>query len=281
MRGGRSAGRTGGADAEHLDGVIDLGVAVLVGHAGGPALDGAALDLLGPPAGAADQVMVVILRGLPAAPGHEPSRTELEQLSPSELRVLRYLPTNLSRPEIANELSVSVNTVNTHNKVLVGRSSTADPSGPWKAVSYIGNSGFADFPTLGVDFNAVYVGTKKKLTPLPKSDVKVDSSGIPTSAKGYKLITGAELFTLDPKLRNYAVPTKGGAAIEPQGVRQAVELRPTLRYDARHDRFVRISDGVVITPEGKPSNLDGDNYFIRDGIVVIPTNAVIPAGFWI
>jgi glucose-1-phosphate adenylyltransferase len=47
------------------------------------------------------------------------------------------------------------------------------------------------------------------------------------------------------------------------------------------DKNARISDGVVITPEGQPSNLDGDNYFIRDGIVVIPKNAVIPAGFWI
>jgi LuxR family maltose regulon positive regulatory protein len=28
--------------------------------------------------------------------------------------VLRYLPTNLSRPEIAAELSVSLNTVSTH-----------------------------------------------------------------------------------------------------------------------------------------------------------------------
>jgi glucose-1-phosphate adenylyltransferase len=37
----------------------------------------------------------------------------------------------------------------------------------------------------------------------------------------------------------------------------------------------------VISPEGKPPNLDADNYFIRDGIVVIPKNAVIPAGFWI
>jgi LuxR family transcriptional regulator, maltose regulon positive regulatory protein len=36
------------------------------------------------------------------------------ELSPGELRVLRYLPTNLSRPEIASELAVSVNTVNTH-----------------------------------------------------------------------------------------------------------------------------------------------------------------------
>jgi len=47
------------------------------------------------------------------------------------------------------------------------------------------------------------------------------------------------------------------------------------------DKNARIADGAVITPEGKPSNFDADNYFIRDGIVVIPKNAVIPAGFWI
>ncbi|PYK37621.1 MAG: glucose-1-phosphate adenylyltransferase [Verrucomicrobia bacterium] len=47
------------------------------------------------------------------------------------------------------------------------------------------------------------------------------------------------------------------------------------------DKNARIADGAVITPEGKPENLDADNYFIRDGIVVIPKNAVIPAGFWI
>jgi glucose-1-phosphate adenylyltransferase len=47
------------------------------------------------------------------------------------------------------------------------------------------------------------------------------------------------------------------------------------------DKNARIGDGVVITPEGKSANLDADNYFIRDGIVVIPKNAVIPVGFWI
>jgi glucose-1-phosphate adenylyltransferase len=47
------------------------------------------------------------------------------------------------------------------------------------------------------------------------------------------------------------------------------------------DKNARIADGVVITPEGKPPNFDADNYFIRDGIAVIPKNAVIPAGFWI
>jgi glucose-1-phosphate adenylyltransferase len=47
------------------------------------------------------------------------------------------------------------------------------------------------------------------------------------------------------------------------------------------DKNARIGDGVVITPEGKAANVDADNYFIRDGIVVVPKNAVIPAGFWI
>src|SRR5215471_11570546 len=47
------------------------------------------------------------------------------------------------------------------------------------------------------------------------------------------------------------------------------------------DKNARIADVVVITPEGKPENLDADTYFIRDGIVVIPKNAVVPAGFWI
>jgi LuxR family maltose regulon positive regulatory protein len=58
--------------------------------------------------------IVEVIRGSSIASGNEPSLVEIEQLSPSELRVLRYLPTNLSRPEIARELSVSVNTVNTH-----------------------------------------------------------------------------------------------------------------------------------------------------------------------
>jgi LuxR family maltose regulon positive regulatory protein len=42
----------------------------------------------------------------------------LEPLLESEVRVLRYLPTNLTAPEIARELSVSPNTVRTHIKNL-------------------------------------------------------------------------------------------------------------------------------------------------------------------
>ena len=38
----------------------------------------------------------------------------LDALSEAELRVLRYLPSNLKAPEIASELYVSPNTVRTH-----------------------------------------------------------------------------------------------------------------------------------------------------------------------
>jgi LuxR family maltose regulon positive regulatory protein len=38
----------------------------------------------------------------------------VEPLTDSETRILRYLPTNLSAPEIAGQLSVSANTVRTH-----------------------------------------------------------------------------------------------------------------------------------------------------------------------
>jgi LuxR family transcriptional regulator, maltose regulon positive regulatory protein len=48
----------------------------------------------------------------------------LEPLSSSEIRVLRYLPTNLSQPEIANELHVSRHTVRTHMSHLYAKLGT-------------------------------------------------------------------------------------------------------------------------------------------------------------
>ncbi|QIS22640.1 LuxR C-terminal-related transcriptional regulator [Nocardia terpenica] len=45
-------------------------------------------------------------------------QSPLEALSDSEIRVLRYLPTHLSAPDIARELSVSPNTVKTHLRNL-------------------------------------------------------------------------------------------------------------------------------------------------------------------
>jgi len=44
------------------------------------------------------------------------------------------------------------------------------------------------------------------------------------------------------------------------------------------DKNARIGDNVHITPKGKPENYDGDNYYIRDGIVVVPKGGIIHSG---
>ncbi len=51
--------------------------------------------------------------GSSAAPPGEPPSLH-EPLSQAETRVLRYLPTNLTVPEIAGQLYLSVNTIQTH-----------------------------------------------------------------------------------------------------------------------------------------------------------------------
>ena len=103
----------------------------------------------------------------------------------------------------------------------------------------------------------VYVGTTKGLTELQKSDVTIGSTGPPTAAKGYTLIKGAALFALDQQLRTFTVPTTNDAAIEPQGTQVAVELRPTLRYDAKRNVFVRITNDKVFHDNGLGSFVAG------------------------
>jgi LuxR family transcriptional regulator, maltose regulon positive regulatory protein len=69
---------------------------------------------------------------LDAVHGHAPAEPSSPppggKLSASELRVLRYLPTNLTRPEIAAELSVSLNTVNTHIRRIYAKLGTTSRS---------------------------------------------------------------------------------------------------------------------------------------------------------
>ena len=44
------------------------------------------------------------------------------------------------------------------------------------------------------------------------------------------------------------------------------------------DKNVQIGEKCVITPDHKPENVDHELYCIRDGIVVVPKNTIIPAG---
>ncbi|MFN2507624.1 MAG: glucose-1-phosphate adenylyltransferase [Chthoniobacterales bacterium] len=82
------------------------------------------------------------------------------------------------------------------------------------------------------------------------------------------IVMGADYYETDPATVPHGVPAMGIG-------RNCVIDRAII------DKNARIADGVVITPEGKPPDFDGGNYFVRDGIVVVPKNAVIPAGFWV
>jgi glucose-1-phosphate adenylyltransferase len=44
------------------------------------------------------------------------------------------------------------------------------------------------------------------------------------------------------------------------------------------DKNARIGNNVIISPAGKPENADHELYYIRDGIVIIPKNGVVPHG---
>ena len=52
----------------------------------------------------------------------------------------------------------------------------------------------------------------------------------------------------------------------------------SLIEDSIIDKNVRIGRRVTIRAAGKPSEMDGPNFYVRDGIVIIPKGAVVPDG---
>jgi glucose-1-phosphate adenylyltransferase len=44
------------------------------------------------------------------------------------------------------------------------------------------------------------------------------------------------------------------------------------------DKNARIGEGVVLRNEARVDRLDGPGYFVRDGIVIVPKNGIVPAG---
>jgi LuxR family maltose regulon positive regulatory protein len=69
------------------------------------------------------EILSLLAGQTPGSPSGMP-QPPLAPLSDSEIRVLRYLPTNLSMREIASELSVSHNTVRTHMRHLYAKLGT-------------------------------------------------------------------------------------------------------------------------------------------------------------
>jgi glucose-1-phosphate adenylyltransferase len=79
------------------------------------------------------------------------------------------------------------------------------------------------------------------------------------------VMMGADLYESLDDVRAAGVPPIG------VGINCSIE-------GAIIDKNARIGNGVVITPKAETENLDGEGYYIRDGIVVVPKNSVIPDG---
>ncbi|MFI7542256.1 ABC transporter permease subunit [Actinoplanes sp. NPDC049599] len=94
---------------------------------------------------------------------------------------------------------------------------------------------------------AAYAGTEDGLRPLEPGAV-TRTDGFVTAAPGYTFLTPRQVNDATPLLREFTVPTAGGA-IRQQGVREAFEGRAFLRYDDVGDTITDTRTGVRFTPQ--------------------------------
>jgi arabinogalactan oligomer/maltooligosaccharide transport system permease protein len=92
-----------------------------------------------------------------------------------------------------------------------------------------------------------YSGTEDGLEPLDPGRVTV-TGGFVTEAPGYVLLTPRQVNDAAPYLREFAVPTDGGA-IRQRGLREAFEGRTVLRYDEATGTITDTDSGVRYTAQ--------------------------------
>lgn len=108
------------------------------------------------------------------------------------------------------------------NNALIARSDTADPTGPWKAVTFKSGSDFADFPMLGVDADGVYLSTNNfefatsvlksvSVFSIPKADLLQSTPSIARMTRFDRLDLNTHGFTIQPV--NDFGPSKGHGSL--------------------------------------------------------------------
>jgi hypothetical protein len=116
--------------------------------------------------------------------------------------------------------AAQINVANTGNRIMLAVSVDSNPLDGWKAVNFTANSGFGDFPMLGLDQNGVYIATNNftnssgpytgnSLFSIPKSDLLL---GTPSIAN----LTSFQ--NLDPTLTGFGL----NPAIDTGGVHGAI-----------------------------------------------------------
>jgi ABC-type sugar transport system permease subunit len=109
-----------------------------------------------------------------------------------------------------------------------------------------------------------YVGTEDGVEPLSPADVTIENGAI-TQAKGYDVLAADELAGIDQELTDLVVPVDEDSFIRAEGLSTAVELAPTLRYDANADTFTNIETGLVYSDNGEGSYADPSGQVLEQG----------------
>jgi glucose-1-phosphate adenylyltransferase len=82
------------------------------------------------------------------------------------------------------------------------------------------------------------------------------------------ILLGCDYYESDASIHQY----------ESKGLPRIGVGRNTHIENAIIDKNARIGENCKISPVGKPENVDHPLYYIRDGIVIVPKNGVIPHG---
>lgn len=80
------------------------------------------------------------------------------------------------------------------------------------------------------------------------------------------ILMGCDYYESDASIQQY----------EEQGIPRIGIGKNTRIENAIIDKNARIGQNCVLSPAGKPENMDHSLYYIRDGVVIIPKNGIIP-----
>ena len=105
----------------------------------------------------------------------------------------------------------------------------------------------------------------------------IDKATVEHSIIGIRSVIGSDSVVKDVILMgaDYYEADLGrtGGDVPNIGIGRGCDIR-----NAIIDKNARIGDNVVVSPEGKDKEMNGEGFYIRDGIVVIPKNSVIASG---
>ncbi len=97
--------------------------------------------------------------------------------------------------------------------------------------------------------------------------------GIRTIINGGSELDGVVCLGADYYEEPGPAPTESGKAVPPIGIGAGTKIRTAII-----DKNARIGENCSIGWDGPPPEGDYDRYYVRDGIVIIPKNGVIPPG---